>query len=392
MSNVGTVARGIKAPIIKKGDNLVDTVFDSIVKASESDNFKIEDRDVVCITEAIVARAQNNYANVNQIAKDVKSKFDGEIVGLILPILSRNRFSIILKAISMGCKKLVIQLSYPGDEVGNKLVSLEDLDKYGINPYSDSFTEEQFRKYFPETIHAFTGVDYIEYYKEIAGNNAEVVLSNNPRFILNYTDQVLVANTHERVRTKQMLIEAGAKKVYSLDEILSKSVDNSGYHPTYGVLGSNLATEDSVKLFPRDAQDIVDGIQKKFFDKYGKTVEVMIYGDGAFKDPVGGIWELADPVVSPFFTKGLVGTPHEIKLKYLADTKLKDLSGEALQEAMKKLIFEKENASFDVNDTLGTTPRRLTDLLGSLADLTSGSGDKGTPIVYIKGYFDNYAS
>ncbi|MDD3382510.1 MAG: coenzyme F420-0:L-glutamate ligase [Bacilli bacterium] len=392
MSYVGTVVRGIKAPIIKRGDNLVDIVFDSIVSASENEGFKIENKDVVCITEAIVARAQNNYANVNQIAKDIKNKFDGETVGLILPILSRNRFSMLLKGISMGCKKLVIQLSYPGDEVGNKLVSIDELDKYGINPYSDSFTETQFRKYFPNTVHTFTGVDYINFYKEIAGNNTEVVLSNNPRFILEYTDQVLVANIHERFRTKKILVEAGARKVYTLDEVLSQSVDNSGYHPTYGVLGSNIATEDSVKLFPRDSQYLVDEIQKKFMDKYNKTVEVMIYGDGAFKDPVGGIWELADPVVSPFFTKGLVGTPNEIKLKYMADTKIKDLSGEAAQEAMKKIILEKKNNLVGVDDSLGTTPRRLTDLLGSLADLTSGSGDKGTPIVFIKGYFDNYAS
>lgn len=390
---VGTTVRGIRAPIVKKGDDLINIVVDSVINAAEQEGFAFEDRDIIGITESLVARAQGNYATVEDIAKDVSQKFDGDI-GVVFPILSRNRFSLILKGIALTGKKIHLLLSYPSDEVGNQLMDIDQMERLGINPYTDILTETEYRKLFGEKVaHPFTGVDYVKAYKDLAiNNNIEIYLSNNPRSILNYVDDVLVANIHDRKRTKRILKEAGANKVYGLEDLLTKSIDNSGYNPEYGLLGSNLASENEIKLFPRDSQYYVEEIQRKMWERIGKNIEVMVYGDGAFKDPVGKIWELADPVVSPGYTSGLEGTPNEIKLKYLADTELKNLNDDEVQEAIKKKILNKNDNLIGQEESLGTTPRRLTDLLGSLCDLTSGSGDKGTPIVLIQGYFDNYAT
>lgn len=392
MKTIGTISRGIKAPIIKKGDDLVNIVCDSVIAASSEGQFELQDRDVVAMTEAIVARAQGNYATLKQIATDVRQKTGGGTVGLIFPIMSRNRFSMILKGIAMGVDKLIIQMSYPNDEVGNPIISLDALDEHGIDPYKDVFTEEKWYKTFGKTTHPFTGIDYIQLYKEFAGDNCEIILANSPKEILKYTDKVINADIHTRNRTKRILKENGAKVVLNLTDILNESVDGSGYNEAYGLYGSNLATDDSIKLFPRDPQPLVEAIAARFKELTGKNIEVMVYGDGAFKDPVGGIWELADPIVSPAFTAGLVGTPNEIKLKYLADNALGDLSGEAAKDAMKELIKSKKSNLVADQASQGTTPRRLTDLLGSLCDLTSGSGDKGTPIVLIQNYFTNYAN
>lgn len=390
MKTIGTISRGIKAPIIKKGDNLVDIVVDSVLAASKEGKFKLQDKDVVAMTEAIVARAQGNYATLEQIAKDVRRKTGGGTVGLVFPIMSRNRFSMILKGIAMGVDKLIIQLSYPSDEVGNPLIPMDIIDEKGVNPYTDVFTEEQYYATFGKILHPFTGLDYIELYKSFAGDNCEIILANNPKEILKYTDKVINADIHTRNRTKRILKEAGAKVSLNLTDILNESVDGSGWNE-YGLYGSNLATDNSIKLFPRDGQKLVDAIAEKFKSITGKNIEVMIYGDGAFKDPVGGIWELADPVVSPAYTKGLEGTPNELKLKYLADNALGDLTGEDAKKAMKELIKEKKANLVADQSSQGTTPRRLTDLLGSLCDLTSGSGDKGTPIILIQNYFTNYS-
>lgn len=393
---VGTVSRGVRAPIIRQGDDLAAIVVDSVLAAAKSEGFELRDKDVIAVTEAVVARAQGNYATVAQIAKDVKGKFGDETVGVLFPILSRNRFAICLKGIASGCKKIVLMLSYPSDEVGNHLVSLDDLDAAGVNPWSDVLTEEKYRELFGYKKHTFTGVDYVDYYKNLikdCGTEVEIVFANNPKAILDYTDCVLSCDIHTRVRTKRILKEAGAKLVYTLDDVMTSSIDGSGYNDKYGLLGSNKATEDSVKLFPIHCGEIVDKIQKSIGEKTGKHVEVMVYGDGAFKDPVGKIWELADPVVSPAYTKGLEGTPNEVKLKYLADNDFADLSGEALKDAISEYIREKDEKAESLTGNMvsqGTTPRRLTDLIGSLADLTSGSGDKGTPIILIQGYFDNY--
>lgn len=393
---VGTVSRGVRAPIIREGDDLAAIVVDSVLGAAESEGFAIRDRDVVAVTEAVVARAQGNYASVDAIAADVKSKFGEDTVGIIFPILSRNRFSICLKGIAMGCRKVVLMLSYPSDEVGNHLIDLDQMDKKGVNPWSDVLTEAQYRELFGYQKHVFTGVDYVEYYRELiegAGAELEIIFANNPKAILSYTKSVLTCDIHTRARTKRILKAAGAEKVYGLDDIMTQSVDGSGYNDTYGLLGSNKATEETVKLFPIHCQEMVDRIHAMLLEKTGKNVEVMIYGDGAFKDPVGKIWELADPVVSPAHTPGLDGTPNEVKLKYLADNDFASLSGESLREAIRTAIREKDERAENLKGTMvtqGTTPRRLTDLIGSLADLTSGSGDKGTPIVYVQGYFDNY--
>ena len=393
---VGTVSRGVRAPIIREGDCLADIVVDSVLKAAESEKFEIRDRDVVAVTEAVVARAQGNYAHVDDIAQDVKAKFGDDTVGVIFPILSRNRFAICLRGIAKGCKKIVLMLSYPSDEVGNHLIDLDKMDEAGVNPWSDVLTEEKYREYFGYEKHVFTGVDYVDYYKNLiqeAGAEVEVIFANNPKVILNYTKSVLTCDIHTRKRTKRILLANGAEKVYGLDEIMTESIHGSGYNDKYGLLGSNKATEETVKLFPIHCEEVVENIQKQLLEKTGKCVEVMVYGDGAFKDPVGKIWELADPVVSPAYTKGLEGTPNEVKLKYLADNNFADLSGEALQDAIKNYIQEKDEKAKSLvgsMETQGTTPRRLTDLIGSLADLTSGSGDKGTPIIYIQGYFDNY--
>lgn len=393
---VGTVSRGVRAPIIREGDCLADIVVDSVLKAAESEKFEIRDRDVVAVTEAVVARAQGNYAHVDDIAQDVKAKFGDDTVGVIFPILSRNRFAICLRGIAKGCKKIVLMLSYPSDEVGNHLIDLDKMDEAGVNPWSDVLTEEKYREYFGYEKHVFTGVDYVEYYKNLiqeAGAEVEVIFANNPKVILNYTKSVLTCDIHTRKRTKRILLANGAEKVYGLDEIMTESINGSGYNDKYGLLGSNKATEETVKLFPIHCEEVVENIQKQLLEKTGKCVEVMVYGDGAFKDPVGKIWELADPVVSPAYTKGLEGTPNEVKLKYLADNNFANLSGEALQDAIKNYIQEKDEKAKSLvgsMETQGTTPRRLTDLIGSLADLTSGSGDKGTPIIYIQGYFDNY--
>lgn len=390
---VGTVSRGIRTPIINDGDDIVQIVTDSILKASELEGFKIYDRDIVAITESVIARAQGNYASIDDIAKDVKSKFGDDTIGIIFPILSRNRFGVCLKGIAKAAKKIVIMLSYPADEVGNHLVDLDTLDEKGINPWTDTLTEEEFRHYFGYVKHRFTGVDYIEYYKSIVeeyGIECEIVFSNHAKTILNYTKSVLTCDIHSRSRTKKILRANGVEKLYNLDEILSTPVEGVGYNEEYGLLGSNKATETTVKLFPRDCQAIVEAIQDEFKKRTGKTVEVMVYGDGAFKDPVGGIWELADPVVSPGYTSGLEGTPNEIKLKYLADNDFADLRGEELKKAIAEYIKNNECEFKDSRTSQGTTPRRLTDLIGSLADLTSGSGDKGTPVVYIQGYFDDF--
>lgn len=393
---VGTVSRGVRAPIIRQGDDLAEIVVSSVLAAAEGERFEIQDKDVVAVTEAVVARAQGNYAHVDQIAADVADKFGDDTVGVIFPILSRNRFSICLKGIAKGSKKIVLMLSYPSDEVGNHLVDLDLLDEKDVNPWSDVLTEEKYRELFGYEKHVFTGVDYVEYYKQViqeAGAQVEIIFANNPKAILDYTDSVLCCDIHTRQRTKRILMKNGAKKVYSLDDILRESVNGSGYNDKYGLLGSNKATEDTVKLFPINCEEVVEKIQASLLSKTGKNVEVMVYGDGAFKDPVGKIWELADPVVSPAYTKGLEGTPNEVKLKYLADNDFADLSGDNLKEAIKGYIKEKDEKAASLVGSMvtqGTTPRRLTDLIGSLADLTSGSGDKGTPIIYIQGYFDNY--
>lgn len=393
---VGTVSRGVRAPIIRQGDDLAQIVVDSVLKAAESEGFELNDKDVVAVTEAVVARAQGNYASVDQIAADVSAKFGDDTVGILFPILSRNRFAICLKGIAKGCKKVVLMLSYPSDEVGNHLIDEDEMDEKGVNPWSDVLSEEKYRELFGYKKHVFTGVDYVEYYKQLiqdAGAEVEIIFANNPKAILAYTDTVLTCDIHSRQRTKRNLLKAGAKKVYTLDEILTESVDGSGYNDKFGLLGSNKATEETVKLFPINCQEMVDSIHAKLAEKTGKNIEVMIYGDGAFKDPVGKIWELADPVVSPAYTAGLEGTPNEVKLKYLADNDFADLSGDALKEAISGYIRQKDEKAASLVGTMvtqGTTPRRLTDLIGSLCDLTSGSGDKGTPIILVQGYFDNY--
>ena len=392
---VGTVSRGLRAPIIRQGDDLADIVTASVLEAAADDGFEIRDRDVVAMTEAIVARAQGNYAKVDDIAADVRAKFGGEEVGVIFPILSRNRFAICLRGIAAGAKKVVLMLSYPSDEVGNHLISMDALDENGIDPYKDVLTEAKYRELFGYEKHRFTGVDYVEYYKSLieeSGAEAEIIFANDPRAVLNFTKNVLNCDIHTRARTKRLLKAAGAERVFGLDEIMNAPVNGSGCNEKYGLLGSNKSTEDQVKLFPRDCQDLVEEIQKRLLEKTGKHVEVMVYGDGAFKDPVGKIWELADPVVSPAYTAGLEGTPNELKLKYLADNDFAHLSGDALKEAIKEEIHKKDDNLVGQMVSEGTTPRRLTDLIGSLCDLTSGSGDKGTPIVYIQGYFDNYTT
>lgn len=390
---VGTVSRGLRCPIINEGDQIDQIVVDSVLQAAEVEKLEVQDKDIVAITESIVARAQGNYASIDHIAKDIEAKFGEDTIGVIFPILSRNRFGNCLRGIAKGAKKLVIMLSYPSDEVGNHLVDLDTLDEKGINPWTDVLTEEEFRHHFGVNKHAFTGIDYIEYYKSIAAEfdtECEIVFSNKAETILNYTSSVLACDIHSRERTKRILRAKGVEKIYSLDHILTESIDGSGYNKEYGLLGSNTSTNDGVKLFPRDCQPVVDNIQKMLLEKTGKTVEVMIYGDGAFKDPVGKIWELADPVVSPAYTAGLDGTPNEIKLKYLADNDFAHLRGDELKEAISKFIDKKEDDLVGSLASQGTTPRKLTDLIGSLADLTSGSGDKGTPIVFIQGYFDNF--
>ena len=390
---VGTVVRGLRCPIINEGDDIAQIVFDSVMKASEVEGFSINDKDVVTVTESVVARAQGNYATIDNIAKDVNAKFGDDTVGVIFPILSRNRFAICLRGIAKGVKKVVLMLSYPSDEVGNHLVDIDLLDEKGVNPWTDVLTEKQFRDLFGYNKHTFTGVDYIDYYKSLVegyGVECEVIFSNNPKTILEYTKSVLTCDIHSRFRTKKILKANGGEKVYSLDDILTESIDGSGCNEAYGLLGSNKATEESVKLFPRECQPVVDSIQAMLKEKTGKTVEVMIYGDGAFKDPVGKIWELADPVVSPAYTEGLNGTPNEVKLKYLADNEFANLRGEELKTAISDYIKHKDADLVGSMAAQGTTPRRLTDLIGSLSDLTSGSGDKGTPIIFIQGYFDNY--
>ncbi len=393
--NVGTVSRGIRGPIIREGDDIAKVVVDNVLKAAQTDNFDIRDKDVVCVTESVVARAQGNYASVEAIATDVKAKLGGETVGVLFPILSRNRFAICLRGIAMGSKKIVLQLSYPSDEVGNELVSMDSIDASGINPYSDVLDIKKYRELFGENLHTFTGVDYVEYYKDIindAGAEAEIIFANRPQEILAYTKAVLTCDVHTRERSKRILKEHGGEIVLGLDDILDKSVNGSGFNAKYGLLGSNKATEDSVKLFPNDCKDVVLDIQKQIMEKTGKHIEAMIYGDGAFKDPVGKIWELADPTVGVAYTDGLEGTPNELKLKYLADNDFADLSGDNLKAAIEGRIKEKDGSIVGKMESEGTTPRRLTDLIGSLCDLTSGSGDKGTPIIHIQGYFDNYIS
>ena len=392
---IGTVSRGVRCPIIRKGDDLAKIVTDSIIEAGESENIEFRDRDIVSVTESVVARAQGNYASVDDIAKDVENKFGKDTIGVIFPITSRNRFSICLKGIARGAKKIVLMLSYPSDEVGNQLISLDLIDEKGVNPYSDVLSLEKYRELFGENKHEFTGVDYVDYYSSLIkaeGCEVEVIFANQAKAILDYTDKVLTCDIHTRARTKRILKANGAKVVYGLDDILTESVDGSGYNTKYGLLGSNKSTEDTIKLFPNECKDLVLDIQKQLLDKTGKHVEVMVYGDGAFKDPQGKIWELADPVVSPAFTDGLIGTPNELKLKYLADNDFKDLSGEALKEAISERIKHKDGNLVGNMASQGTTPRQLTDLIGSLCDLTSGSGDKGTPIVWIQGYFDNYTN
>ncbi len=393
---IGTVSRGVRAPIIREGDNIVDVVTDSVLEAVKSeDGFEVRDKDIIAMTEAIVARAQGNYASVQNIADDVRAKFGGETVGVILPILSRNRFAICLRGIAMGAKKVVLMLSYPSDEVGNHLISLDALDEKGVNPYTDVLDLKKYRELFGYEKHTFTGVDYVEYYQKLVedcGAQCEIIFANDPRAVLKYTKNVLNCDIHTRARTKRLLKAAGAEIVFGMDEIMNKSIDGSGYNADYGLLGSNKATEDTVKLFPRECQPVVDQIQQRIFEATGKKVEVMVYGDGAFKDPVGKIWELADPVVSPAYTSGLEGTPNELKLKYLADNDFANLSGDELKTAIMGKIKEKDGNLVGQMASEGTTPRRLTDLIGSLCDLTSGSGDKGTPIVYIQGYFDNYTN
>ena len=392
---VGTISRGIRCPIIREGDDLVAMTVTSVLEAAESEGFELRDRDVIALTESIVARAQGNYASVQDIADDVRAKLGGETVGVIFPILSRNRFAINLKGIAMGAKKVVLMLSYPSDEVGNALITYDQLDEAVINPYSDVLTLEKYRELFGENVHEFTGVDYVEYYSNIikeAGAEVEVIFANNPRTILNYTDCIINCDIHTRVRTKRILRENGAKVVCGLDDILTAPVNGSGYNAKYGLLGSNKSTEDKIKLFPNECKDLVLAIQDSIMEKTGKHVEVMVYGDGAFKDPQGKIWELADPVVSPAFTDGLIGTPNELKLKYLADNDFANLSGAELKAAISNSIKSKQDNLVGNMASQGTTPRQLTDLIGSLCDLTSGSGDKGTPVILIQGYFDNYTN
>lgn len=392
---VGTVSRGIRGPIIRQGDDLAGIVVDSVLSAAKSEGFELRDKDVIAVTESVVARSQGNYATIDAIAKDVKAKLGGETIGVIFPILSRNRFAICLKGIAKGAKKVVLQLSYPSDEVGNALLTYDDLDAAGVNPYSDVLTLAEYREKFGARKHEFTGIDYIDYYSDLikeAGAEVEVIFANHAQAILKYTKNVLTCDIHTRARSKRLLKEGGAEKVCGLDDILTSSVDGSGFNSKYGLLGSNKSTEDTIKLFPEKCQGLVDDIQKEIKNKTGKNVEVMVYGDGAFKDPQGKIWELADPVVSPAFTKGLVGTPNELKLKYLADNDYKDLSGNELKAAIEKSIKEKEGNLVGNMASQGTTPRQLTDLIGSLCDLTSGSGDKGTPIILVQGYFDNYTN
>lgn len=390
---VGTISRGIRCPIIREGDDLSEIVTNSVLEAADSEGFSLRDRDVIAVTESIVARAQGNYCTVENIASDVRAKLGGETIGVIFPILSRNRFAICLRGIARGAKKIVLMLSYPSDEVGNELVSLDKIDEAGVNPYSDVLTLEKYRELFGVNRHEFTGVDYVEYYKKLilaCGAEVEIIFANQPGAILSYADHILNCDIHTRRRTKRILLEKGAKVVCSLDEIMNAPIDGSGYNEFYGLLGSNKSTEDKVKLFPRDSIDLVLDIQKKIKEKTGKHVEVMVYGDGAFKDPQGKIWELADPVVSPFFTDGLIGTPNELKLKYLADNDFKHLSGKELRQAISDSIRQKDADLKGSMASQGTTPRQLTDLIGSLCDLTSGSGDKGTPVVLVQGYFDNY--
>ena len=393
---VGTVSMGIRAPIIRSGDDLVEIVTNSVLEAAREGALTVRDRDVICMTEAIVARAQGNYASVDDIAADVRAKLGGETIGVIFPILSRNRFAICLRGIAKGAKKIVLMLSYPSDEVGNHLIDVDVMDEKGVDPYKDVLTLEQYRALFGYTTHPFTGVDYVDYYSNLireCGAEVEVIFANDPRAILPYTKTVLACDIHTRARTKRRLLSAGAEKVFCLDEILNAPVGGSGYNTKYGLLGSNKSTEDKVKLFPREeCQQLVEDVQARILKETGRHVEVMVYGDGAFKDPVGKIWELADPVVSPAYTAGLEGTPNELKLKYLADNDFADLSGEALRDAIKGEIKKKDGSLVGKMAAQGTTPRRLTDLIGSLCDLTSGSGDKGTPIVYIQGYFDNYTT
>ena len=393
---VGTVSRGIRCPIIKEGDDLSKIVTDSVLEAAKEEGFQIKEKDVIAITESVVARAQGNYCTIDDIALDVKTKFkEAETIGVIFPILSRNRFSILLKGIARATKKIVLMLSYPSDEVGNALLTYDQLDEKNVNPYSDVLSLKQYREIFGYGVHEFTGVDYIKYYQELIeglGCECEIIFANQAKTILNYTKYVLTCDIHTRKRTKRILQENGAKIVLGLDDILTQSVNGSGYNQLYGLLGSNKATEERVKLFPRDAQVLVEEVAKRVYERTGKHVEVMVYGDGAFKDPQGKIWELADPVVSPFFTKGLIGTPNELKLKYLADNTYKDLSGQELKDAISKAIKEKDANLKGSMATQGTTPRQLTDLIGSLCDLTSGSGDKGTPVILVQGYFDNYTA
>ena len=392
---VGTVSRGIRCPIIREGDNLASIVTDSVLEAASSEGFELRDRDVISITESIVARSQGNYASVDDIATDVRTKFGGGTVGVIFPILSRNRFAICLRGIAKGCSKIVLMLSYPSDEVGNELVSLDKIDAAGINPYSDVLSLKRYRELFGSNKHEFTGIDYVEYYQNLitsCGAEAEIVFANQPKAILAYTDKVLTCDIHTRARTKRILKAAGAKVVLGLDEILNAPVNGSGCNEQYGLLGSNKATEDKIKLFPRNCQPLVQDVQERILKATGKHVEVMVYGDGAFKDPKGKIWELADPVVSPAFTSGLIGTPNELKLKYLADNDFKNLTGSALKDAISASIRAKDNDLKGQMASEGTTPRQLTDLIGSLCDLTSGSGDKGTPVVLVQGYFDNYTN
>jgi F420-0:gamma-glutamyl ligase len=390
---IGTVSRGIRAPIIRQGDDIAEIVVTSVLKAADSEGFELRDRDVIAVTEAVVARAQGNYATVNQIATDIRNKFGDETIGVIFPILSRNRFSVCLKGIAMGAKKIILMLSYPADEMGNHLVELDELDEKGIDPRTDVLREARYRQLFGYRPHPFTGVDYVAYYKEIiqsAGCEVEIILANDCRAILDYTGHILACDIHSRARTKRLLRSAGAKLVYGLDDILTAPIDGSGYNELYGLLGSNKSTEQSVKLFPRNCKPVVEEIRARILERTGKHVEAMVYGDGAFKDPVGKIWELADPVVSPAYTTGLEGQPNEVKLKYLADNDFADLSGEELETAISNYIRNKGEDLHGCMVSQGTTPRRLTDLIGSLCDLTSGSGDKGTPIVLVQGYFDNY--
>lgn len=392
---IGTVSRGVRCPIIREGDDLASIVADSVLEAAESENFELRDRDVVAITESIVARAQGNYASVDAIAQDVKEKLGGDTIGVMFPILSRNRFAICLRGIAKGAKKIVLMLSYPSDEVGNELVSIDKLDEAGVNPYSDVLSLEKYRELFGENKHEFTGVDYVTYYGDLireCGAEVEIIFANNPRTILNYTKNVLTCDIHTRARTKRILKENGVQRVCGLDDIMTASINGSGCNETFGLLGSNKSTEDSVKLFPRECHGLVEDIQKQLLNRTGKHVEVMVYGDGAFKDPVGKIWELADPCVSPAYTAGLEGTPNELKLKYLADNDFANLRGEELKKAIEDKIKDKDDSLVGNMASQGTTPRRLTDLIGSLCDLTSGSGDKGTPVVLVQGYFDNYTT